>query len=185
MMFSSSMARRLRRRRCGGGDRTFPGEGNGGGEGWRGEDPRATIAGSAHASSCGGTGFGMLDRLRRFFLRFFLRLHHCHQARRRRFRRRRRRLRRRRGRKGRSGEGSPRAPAMLSGRGASAIGAGARALEPLASSPEPRARNSLLSAGSWDGTEPPPRPTPQGSSLMGKPSPAATATAAAAAAAAR
>lgn len=163
-MFSSSMARRLRRRRCGGGDRTFRGADNGGGEGWRGGDPRATVAGSAHASSCGGLGFGMLCRLRRFFLRFFLRRHHCHQARRRRFRRR-RRLRRRRGRKGRSGEGSPRAPAMLSGLGASTIGAGARALEPLASSPEPRARTSPLSAGSWGGTEPLPRPTPQGSSL--------------------
>lgn len=73
------------------------------------------------------------------------------------------------GRKGRPGEDSPRAPAMLPGRGASTMGANRR-LNSLASSQEPRAHNSPLSAGSWGNTEPPPHPTPQGSSLTGEPS---------------
>lgn len=81
MMFSSSMARHSRRRRCGGGGRTFPGAGNGGGIGWRGGDPRATVAGSAHVSSCGGQGLRVLGRLRHFFLRFSWHCHHCLQER--------------------------------------------------------------------------------------------------------
>ena len=39
------------------------------------------------------------------------------------------------------------------------MGTGKWTLELLASSPEPRAHNSPLSAGSWSGTEPPLRPT--------------------------
>lgn len=80
-MFSSSMARHSRPRRCGGGGRTFPGAGNGGGKGWRGGDPRATVAGSAHVSSCGGQGLRVLGRLRHFFLHFSWHCHHCLQER--------------------------------------------------------------------------------------------------------
>lgn len=189
--FSKSIIRRLCRRRRDFLGRTFRGSGCGGGEGWVGGDPKAAAAAatgaSAHTSSCGAQGFGVLGRadpgrLRRLFFRFLRRRHHDHNERR---RRRGLRLRRRRRREGRPGEGSPRVPAMLSWTWVSTIGVCPRLLELLlASSPGPRALNFLLSAGSWGGTEPPPRPTPQEGSRTPEPSPAATATAAAAAAAA-
>lgn len=157
MKFSSSMIFLPLRRRCRGfGCLTFlRGPGNGDNREGCGGDPKATPTASGHPLSFGERDFWMLalrdsDRFCRFFLRFLWRCHHCCQESRRRCRRRRRR-RCRRLREGRTGEGSLRAPALLlSRRGASASGAGARKLELLlASSPRPRARNSLLSPGSW------------------------------------
>lgn len=108
--------------------------GNGDWEGCGGGVPKLEAVASGHPLSFGERGFWMLalrdsDRLCRFFLRFLRGRHNCHQERCRRRRRRCCRCRcRRRGRRGDgTGEGSLWAPALLlSRRGASAIGAGAR-----------------------------------------------------------